>query len=534
MRLNEYPYPSRRRVVLASNGAVVTSQPLAAAAGLGMLRAGGNAVDAAVATAIALTVVEPTSNGIGGDAFALVWHGTELSALNGSGAWPAAADAGSLLDAGAGEVPELGWPSVTVPGAPAAWRDLHERFGRLPFEQLVAPALEYAERGFPVSPVVAHFWQLAAQRFLAARDPALAAWAETFAPGGAAPREGQMFRAPAHAATLRRMCEAGVDDFYQGQLAGALCAHSRATGGWLAERDLAAHHSEWLQPISSTYRGHQIWQVPPNCPGITTLLGLSVLEGFDLASTPHASADSWHLQIEALKLALEDVQPRLADPRHAVVPVHDWLQHSHVSARRAQIGERARAPGPATSLRGGTVYLSVADRDGMMVSFIQSNYLGFGSGVVVPGTGIALHNRASCFTLEREHPNFAEPGKRPRHTIMPGFITRNGMPIGPFGVMGGEMQPQGQLQVVSSVLDHGLNVQAALDAPRFRVLGGLDVALEPEVPAALVEGLRRRGHHVQVASDSSGFGRGQMIWRLDSGAYAVATEPRADGGIAVW
>ncbi len=534
MHLNEYPYPSRRRVVLAANGAVATAQPLAAAAGLGVLRAGGNAVDAAVATAIALTVVEPTSNGIGADAFALVWHNGELTALNGSGVWPAAADAHDLLEAGAQEMPELGWQSVTVPGAPAAWRDLHQRFGRLPFEQLVAPALEYAEQGFPVSPVTAHYWQLAAQRFLSSREAALRGWGETFAPQGSVPQAGQMFRAPGHAATLRRLTQAGVDDFYTGQIAQAIDAWARATGGRLRASDLAAHHSEWVEPIDATYRGHQIWQVPPNCPGITTLLGLSILEGFDLASTQHASADSWHLQIEALKLALETVQPALADPRHVAVPVSDWLTHSYVSACRSEIGERARSPGPSPLLGGGTVYLSTADRDGMMVSFIQSNFMGFGSGVVVPGWGLALQNRAACFTLDRDHPNFATPGKRPRHTIMPGFISRDGVPIGPFGVMGGEMQPQGQLQVVSSVLDHGLNVQAALDAPRFRVTGGVDVSVEPEVQPGVIDALRRRGHHVQVAANSGSFGRGQVIWRLSSGAYAVATEPRADGGIAVW
>ncbi|MEY2937040.1 MAG: hypothetical protein RL033_7789 [Pseudomonadota bacterium] len=534
MRLNEYPYPSRRRVVLAANGAVTTSQPLAAAAGLRMLQAGGNAVDAAVATAMALTVVEPTANGIGGDAFALVWNQGELSALNGSGVWPAAADPRALIDAGAREMPELGWPSVTVPGAPAAWGDLHRRFGRLPFEQLVGPALEYAEQGFPVSPVVAQYWQLAAKRFLAQRDAALAGWGETFAPQGNVPQAGQIFRAPGHAVTLRRLREAGVADFYTGQLAEAISAHARANGGWLRADDLAGHHSEWVEPIDSTYRGHQIWQVPPNCPGITTLLGLSILEGFDLASTQHASADSWHLQIEALKLAFEDVHPALADPRHVRVPVEDWLMPAHVSARRGAIGELARSPGPSGMLRGGTVYLCTADRDGMMVSYIQSNFMGFGSGIVVPGYGIALHNRAACFTLERDQPNSAEPLKRPRHTIMPGFITRDGAPIGPFGVMGGEMQPQGQLQVVSSILDHGLNVQSALDAPRFRLLGGKDVAVEPEVEASVVESLRRRGHQVQVASSAGGFGRGQMIWRLDQGAYAIATEPRADGGVYAW
>lgn len=534
MRLNEYPYPSRRRVVLAANGAVTTSQPLAAAAGLRMLQAGGNAVDAAVATAIALTVVEPTANGIGTDAFALVWHAGELSALNGSGVWPRAADPRALLDGGAREVPELGWPSVTVPGAPAAWRDLHRRFGRLPFEQLLGPALEYAEQGFPVSPVVAHYWQLAVKRFLGSRDAALAGWGETFAPLGSVPHAGQLFRAPGHAATLRRLRDAGVDDFYTGQLAEAITAYSKATGGWLSADDLAGHHSEWVEPIDSSYRGHQIWQVPPNCPGITTLLGLSILEGFDLAATGHGSADSWHLQIEALKLAFEDVMPALADPRHVRVPVEDWLMPAHVSGRRGLIGERARSPGPEGLLRGGTVYLCTADRDGMMVSYIQSNFMGFGSGVVVPGYGIALQNRAACFTLERDQPNSAEPLKRPRHTIMPGFITRDGAPIGPFGVMGGMMQPQGQLQVVSSVLDHGLNVQAALDAPRFRVLGGKDVAVEPEVAPGVVEALRRRGHQVQVASNDGGFGRGQMIWRLEQGAYAIATEPRADGGVYAW
>jgi gamma-glutamyltranspeptidase/glutathione hydrolase len=369
---------------------------------------------------------------------------------------------------------------------------------------------------------------------LAIRDPALAGWGETFAPGGNVPQSGQLFRAPRHAAALRRLAEVGVDDFYSGQIAEALVRHSRATGGCFTLDDLAAHQSEWVTPIEATYRGHQIWQLPPHCPGVTTLLGLSLLEGFDLASTPHASADAWHLQIEALKLALEDVEPALADPRHADVPVAHWLSPAHVSARRAEISELARSPGPAPLIAGGTVYLCTADRDGMMVSFIQSNFMGFGSGVVVPEFGVALHNRAACFNLEPDHPNTAAPGKRPRHTIMPGFITRDGAPIGPFGVMGGEMQPQGQLQVVSSVLDHGLNVQAALDAPRFRVTGGTNVLVEPEVSATVIEALRRRGHHVQVASNSGAFGRGQMIWRLDNGVYAAATEPRADGGIAIW
>jgi gamma-glutamyltranspeptidase/glutathione hydrolase len=534
MRLNEYPHPSRRRVVLSTNGVVATSQPLAAAAGLGVLRDGGNAVDAAIASAIAATVVEPTANGIGGDALALVWHAGQLSGINGSGRWPRGADARLLSQTGSRWFPEIGWPSVSVPGAPATWRDLHTRFGRLPFARLVAPALDYAEHGFPVSPVVAECWQIAGQRFLGLREPALCGWAETFAPGGNVPEAGQLFRAPGHAAALRRLAQAGVDDFYTGQIAQALLQHSRATGGALCADDLAAHESEWVAPVSVTYRGHQIWQLPPHAPGITTLLGLGILEGFDLGATSHASADGWHLQIEALKLALEDVEPSLCDPRFAAVPVERWLSHEHVAERRAQIGERARSPGPGPLLPGGTVYLCTADRDGMMVSFIQSNFMGFGSGIVLPEFGLALQNRAACFTLEPGHPNLAAPGKRPRHTIMPGFITRAGAAIGPFGVMGGEMQPQGQLQVVSSMLDHGFNVQAALDAPRFRVTGGTNVIVEPEVQSAVVEGLRRRGHQVQVANGPAAFGRGQIIWRLQQGVYAAGTEPRADGCVAAF
>jgi gamma-glutamyltranspeptidase/glutathione hydrolase len=533
MSLNEYPYPSRRRVVLADNGVVATSQPLAAEAGLSVLRAGGNAIDAAIAAAATLTVVEPTSNGIGGDAFALVWHGEALSALNGSGALPLDANTVRYRDAGARALPEWGWPSVTVPGLPAAWGALHERFGRLELGALLRPAIAYAKGGFPVSPVVAHYWQRAERHYTSLADPALAAWRTTFAPRGA-PRAGQRVQLPGHAATLERFVSHGVRDFYSGMIAERIVQHSRATGGWLGADDLARHESEWVEPIGLDYRGCRVWQVPPNCPGVAALLALGVLEGSALGSTPHGSADVLHLQIEALKLALERIQAELCDPAHAPVPVHEWLAPAALAERRALIGERARLPARGAILGGGTVYLCTADRDGNMVSYIQSNYMGFGSGVVVPELGIALHNRGNCFSLEPGHPNEARAGKRPRHTIMPGFVTRGGRALGPFGVMGGDMQPQGHVQVLSSMLDHGLNVQAALDAPRFRVAGGLDVAVEPELEQRVIESLRHRGHVVHVSGEAGGFGRGQIIQRLDEGVFAAGTEPRADGGIAAW
>jgi gamma-glutamyltranspeptidase / glutathione hydrolase len=530
--LDQYPFASRRRVVLADNGVVATSQPLAAEAGLSVLRAGGNAIDAAIAAAATLTVVEPTSNGIGGDAFALVWHDGALSALNGSGRLPARADPARSRAAGASALPELGWPGVTVPGLPDAWGALHERFARLELEALLRPAIAYARSGFPVSPVVAHYWQRAEARY-SAPDPALAAWRPTFAPRGA-PRAGQRVQLPGHATTLERFAAHGVRDFYSGMIAERIARHASETGGWLGADDLAAHQSEWVEPIGLDYRGHRIWQVPPNCPGVAALLALGVLEGCSLGAARHGSADEWHLQIEALKLALERIQSELCDPRHVPVPVGEWLAPAALAERRALVGERARLPARGDILGGGTVYLCTADRDGNMVSYIQSNYMGFGSGVVVPELGIALHNRGNCFSLVPGHPNEARPGKRPRHTIMPGFVTRAGQAVGPFGVMGGDMQPQGHVQLLSSLLDHGLNVQAALDAPRFRVLGGLDVLVEPEVEPAVIDSLRHRGHVVQVSHEAGGFGRGQIIQRLEHGVFAAGTEPRADGGVAAW
>ncbi len=516
--------------VLATHGVVATSQPLAAQAGLEMLRRGGTAADAAIATAITLTVVEPTSNGIGADAFALVWDGQRLHGLNGSGRAPAAHTPELFRRQGLDSVPAHGWLAVTVPGAPAAWRDLHARFGRLPFEALFEPAIRYAEHGFPVSPVTAQLWAAAVQTYRAAlHGPAFRGWFETFAPAGRAPAAGDLWRLPDHARTLRQIARSRAEAFYQGELAQAIATFAAQTGGYLTADDLAAHASTWVEPISTGYRGYEVWELPPNGQGIAALVALNILEGFNLARWPRDSAESYHLQLEAMKLAFADVQRYVGDPAHTAVPVAELLDKGYAASRRQLIGERALEPLPGEPLRGGTVYLCTADAGGMMVSFIQSNYQGFGSGVVVPGTGIALQNRGHGFVLEPGHPNVIAPGKRPFHTIVPAFLTQDGTAVGPFGVMGGHMQPQGHVQVVVNQVDYGLNPQASLDAPRWQWLRERQVLLELETPGHVVRGLQQRGHVVTVQPAASPFGRGQIIRRLPSGAYLAASEPRADG-----
>ena len=523
--LLRYPFPSRRSALLCSEGVVATSQPLAAQAGLRMLLDGGNAVDAALASALALTVLEPVSNGIGSDAFALVWDGETLHGLNASGRAPAALDLDAIR-ASHETFPEWGWTGVTVPGAPDAWRVLHDRFATLDLERIMAPAIAYAESGFPVSPVVSRAWAEAALHYPALALPELAGWAKVFAPGGAAPRAGERWSSPGHAAGLRRLAARGLRDFYEGEIASRILAYGAATGGLFRAEDLASHHSEWVTPISMEYRGHEVWEIPPNGQGIAALEALGIL---DALPAPGSDEARWHLQIEAMKLAFADAYRYVADPAVVEVPQSGLLDPAYLDARRALIGERARAAEAGAPSRGGTVYLCAADRDGLMVSYIQSNYMGFGSGVVVPEFGIAFQNRGACFVLEPGHPNAAAPGKRPRHTIIPGFLTRRGRALGPFGVMGGEMQPQGHVQVIAAMLDEVLNPQAALDMPRWRVLGGLDAVAEAHAPAGLLERLRARGHRIEVEAEPSGFGRGQIILRCTSGTYAAGSEPRADG-----
>jgi gamma-glutamyltranspeptidase/glutathione hydrolase len=528
---DSYPYPSRRQPVIARRGVVATSEPLAAQAGLSVLQRGGNAVDAAVATAIALTVLEPVSNGIGGDAFALIWDGTTLHGLNASGRAPASHTPSLLAERGMDEVPSHGWLPVTVPGAPAAWRDLHARFGKLAFESLFEAAISYAEDGFPLAPVTASAWhraQMRAPTTWAGQE--FRGWYETFAPGGRLAQAGDIWRLPDHAATLREIAATGVESFYRGRLAREIAAFASVTGGTLSEADLSAHENTWVDPIATDYRGYGVWEIPPNGQGITCLVALNVLEGFELGRHPRDSVESFHLQVEAMKVSFADVKQYVADPDHAEVPVAGMLDKGYAARRRELISDASGLYPHGNPPRGGTVYLSTADADGMMVSLIQSNFAGFGSGVVVPGTGIALQNRGHGFSLDARHPNVVAPGKRPFHTIIPAFLTAGRTEaIGPFGVMGGHMQPQGHAQMVINQVDYGLNPQAALDAPRWQWLRGRTVALEQGVPEHVVTGLRRRGHDVQLLPDAGQFGKGQIIRRLSNGAYVAGSEPRCDG-----
>ncbi|HWO13383.1 MAG TPA: gamma-glutamyltransferase family protein [Polyangiaceae bacterium] len=555
LSLENYPFSSRRLPVLARRGVVATSEPLAAQAGLRMLQLGGNAVDAAIATAIALTVVEPTCNGVGGDAFALVWDGGKLHALNGAGRALAAHAPETFARLGHARIPNRGWLPVTVPGVPAAWHDLHRRFGRLPFETLFEPAIAYAADGFPVAPVTALRWATNAQIYAAEAndDPALRPWRDTFTHDGRAPRAGDVFALPALARTLRELAGSGCESFYRGALAARTLSFSEATGGLLSARDLSAHESTWVDPIRTSYRGHDVWELPPSTQGIAALTALNILEGFDLARLGRSSIEGYHLQIEAIKLALGDAFGYVADPTFVDVPWQQRLSRAHAAERRGQIGDVALASVPSQPPRGGTVYLCAADADGMMVSFMQSNYsgwlLGFGSGVVVPETGIALHSRAAGFSLDPRHPNVIAPGKRPFHTLAPSFLTRDGQAIGPFGIMGGPVQPQGHVQFMVNQVDHGLNPQAVVDAPRFQWIAGTRVEVELGFPSEAMQGLLARGHEIHPCVEfaalppqltpgtlgtgallrSGDFGKAQMIRRLDNGVYVAASDWRADG-----
>lgn len=533
------PYASRRSAVYARNGMVAATQPLAAQAGRDMLARGGNAIDAAIATAAALTVVEPTSNGIGGDAFALVWFreaggGSALHGLNASGAAPQALTRQAVTDAGHEQMPRHGWLPVTVPGVPSAWAMLSDRFGRLEFAELLRPAIRLAREGFPVSPIVSHMWQRAVTDLGTALDAdPMQHWFETFAPGGLAPRPGDVFVSEAHARTLEELAKTRCESFYRGDLAHRMDRFSRDTGGFLRASDLAGYSAEWVEPIATTYRGVDVWEIPPNGQGIVALMALNIMAGYDdLHGRDDVSV--LHRQCEAIKLAYTDGHKYIAQPEHMRASVDALLGERYAATRRALIGDFALDPFPGDPYSGGTVYFSTADADGNMVSFIQSNYYDFGSAIVIPGTGINLQNRGCGFSLDPEHDNCLEPGKKPFHTIIPGFLSRGDEPLGPFGIMGGFMQPPGHMQLVMNLVDFGLNPQAALDAPRWQWMGGRRIAVEQTCPPHLVAAMAERGHDMFVNHDTSRFGRGQIIIRdPETGVLCGGTEPRADSSVAV-
>ncbi|RMF28502.1 MAG: gamma-glutamyltransferase family protein [Cyanobacteria bacterium J083] len=520
--LIEYPYPSQRRVILGNQGAVATSQPLATLAGMEMFWAGGNAVDAAIATAIALTVVEPTSNGIGGDAFALVWDG-KLHGLNGSGKSPSNLPLEKYKNLT--QVPQYGWLSVTVPGVVAAWHSLWQRWGKLPFAQLFNPAIRYAQQGFPVSPVTAQTWQLAAKNYLSLKDKEFKPFQQLFFPRQQAPGVGETWSSLAHSQTLQEIANTEGESFYRGRLAQAIANFAKATGGFITETDLANHRSEWIQPISSQYRGLTVWEIPPHTQGIAALMALNILGELELNANRETGI-VYHQQIEAMKLAFADLYAQVGDARFMKLSPPDLLSKTYAAQRKKLITSQAMTRVLPGLPQGGTVYLATADEN-LMVSLIQSNYEAFGSGILIPDTGIALHNRGAGFSLQVGHPNQLVANKYPLHTIIPGFLTQGNTPIGAFGVMGAPMQPQGHLQVVSNLVDYGMNPQSALDAPRWRVRQDGSVLVESTVKPKIIADLKARGHEVEIAPPRM-FGKGQIVFRSDKTIIA-ASEPRADG-----
>ncbi len=524
MDLAGYPYPSARRAVLGSRAVLAASHPLAVAAGAEVLLAGGNAVDAALAMAAALTVLEPTANGIGGDLFAIVEDAEGLWGLNASGKSPRGFPAERFL--AEGRLPRYGWPAVTVPGAVSGWAALSARFGRLPFARVLEPAIRYAREGHPVAPEVARAWRRAERIYLGLEGPEFEAFKRVFFPGGRAPEPGEVWRSEDHARTLERIAETGGEDFYRGALAERIVAFARASGGWLDAEDLASHAPIWVRPLAVGFAGARVYELPPNGQGVVALLALRVLDVLGLSRYP--GERELHLAVEATKRAFAEAFREVADPERFPGAAERLLDPDRVRRLAGAIGEEAGSWPEPDHLPGGTVYLAAADRE-LAVSLIQSNYMGFGAGVLVPGTGIALQNRGAGFTLAEGHPNRLAPGKRPYHTIIPGFLELPGGWRGAFGLMGGFMQPQGHVQLVLRTVLEGLNPQAALDAPRWQLdLAGRRLLLEPGFPRHLALRLAERGHAVAIDPEPARFGRGQFALRRGP-VLLAASEPRADG-----
>ena len=528
------PYASHRLPLFARN-VVSTSHPLAAQAGLRMMLKGGNAVDAAVAAAAVLTVTEPVSCGLGSDAFCILWDGQKLHGLNASG--PASQTWTPEYfhrKYGAHELnpPKRGWDSVTVPGAVSAWAALSERFGKLPFADLMEPAIEIAERGYLMPVVVQQKWAAATPLL---QD--LPGFAQSFLPWGRAPNVGELFQFKAAARGLKAIAQSKGRAFYEGEIAQALVQFSAQHGGSMSLQDLAQYRPEWVTPIEQKYRGYSLHEIPPNGQGIAALIALGILENFDVAGMAVDGVDSQHLQIEAMKLAFADVYRYVADPRSMDITPAQMLDPAYLKSRANLIDlKKAQNFQAGNPVKGGTIYLTAADENGMMVSFIQSNYMGFGSGVVEPTYGISLQNRGFGFSVNPNglNPaNLVAPGKRPFHTIIPAFLTQGGQPVMSYGVMGGNMQPQGHMQTLVRMLDYKQNPQAACDAPRWRFNEGLSINAEADMNAQTVQGLNQRGHQLEVINDSyQDFGAGQFIWRMGDPkvqGYVAASDARRDG-----
>jgi len=517
-----FHYCSKRMPILASN-VMATSQPLACQAGLEMLKKGGNAVDAAIAAAITLTVVEPVNNGIGSDAFAIVWDGKKLHGLNASGRSPATWNL--ELFSKYKRMPIVGWESVTTPGAVSAWVELSNKFGSLEFEELFQPAIKYARSGFLVSPITAEAWKLLIKMYPRKKFPEFHA---TFTINGKAPLPGSLFKNPSQANTLELIANSEGEEFYKGKIAKKIVKYSQDTGGYFSIEDFENHSPEWVELLSINYKGITIHEMPPNTQGSATLIALGILKNFDLQNLDVNSPESMHLQLEAMKLAIADTAQHVGDPVHMKIAPEALLNDKYLESRASLINLQEASDFKLTASNlDDTVYLTTADENGMMVSYIQSNYMGFGSGIIVPNTGISFQNRGCGFNLIENHPNVIGPSKRPFHTIIPAFVTKNNEPLMSFGVMGGPMQPQGHLQMIMRIFEFGENPQAAIDAPRWRVMDGLNIKVEKGFDENTMSKLKKMGHIVKSGPYVE-FGGAQIIYKLDDG-YLAASDPRKDG-----
>lgn len=535
----KYTYASHRNVVYGRHAMACTSQPLGAQIGLDVMKAGGNAVDAAVAMASAMPLLEPTGNGLGSDCFALVWIEAEkkLYGLNASGVAPMALSAETVRSLGFREMPQAGWIPTMVPGAPGGWAELNRRFGTKPLTELLAPAISYAREGCPVSVNLTVQWERDSKRIAAAmeQNPAPHSyWWKSFMKGDGTPyKAGDIFRWEEYARTLEELAATNCESYYRGPLMEKIVAFSKETGGYFCEDDFKNYHPEWVEPISADYKGYTVCEIPPNGHGITVLMALNILKGLELSGEKDC-ADTYHKIIEAIKLAFADTKTYVADPRYMKTRVADLLSEEYAARRRALITDRALTPEAGDPSCGGTIYLCTADPQGNMVSFIQSNYTTFGAGVAIPGTGISLQNRGANFSLDPTSDNCLAGGKKSYHTIIPGFLLKDSEAVGPFGVMGAFMQPQGHVLVAVNTIDYHMNPQEALDAPRMQWIGGKKVQLEREVPAHIARELADMGHEIEIAEETLNMGRGQIIWRTENGLLAGGTEPRCDGTVAAW
>ena len=526
------PYAGNRYCLTANHGMAATGSAPAAAAGLSILQKGGNAIDAAVATAAALTVCEPTANGLGADAFAIICCNNQLYGLNASGYSPYDISLDKLSSFQ--KMPTHGWAPVMVPGAVKGWGELVKRFGRLTLKEDLAPAIDYAENGYAAGPMLAYMWNKAANRFqqIFKGKHEFDAWFDTFTKDGKAPQFGDLVILKDHAKTLRMIADTTTDAFYHGEIADRIEAQSIRDGGYLRKKDLEDFRVTWVDPVSVNYHGYDVFELPPNGQGITALMALNILNQFHF---DHRDVNSIHTAIEAMKIAFADGLEAITDPKEMKQDYRDFLKKEYGKENAKRIDpDKANIYTRETPPKSGTVYLATADKDGNMVSYIQSNYMGFGSGIVIEDTGIALQNRGADFSLNRNDANVLAPHKKSYHTIIPGFLCKEGKPLGAFGVMGGYMQPQGHVQLLTNMIDFHLNPQMALDAPRWQWTRENKILLEPEFDNAIAQALVRKGHEIQIATERTPFGRGQCILRKENGVLIGATESRTDGNIACW